>query len=235
MVGMHGVVDRMYRYDVDKEELTENRAPLRHGGPVPRRQERDAVRFGPQRPRALQHQHEAAGRNWRQLTDGACSGWPSRCGMRKSSRTSPLTVWRSKCCSSGPKPRWRTGIRSFWPHGGPQAAERKSFRGRCSSSCSSPTGYNIFAPNFRGSTGYGSEFVKMVEGDWGEGPRLDCLAGMDWLLRSGHLEPRQAVRRGRQLRRLHDAAAGGPASGLLPGARSNLRANNLFTFYRLRA
>ncbi len=42
-------------------------------------------------------------------------------------------------------------------------------------------GYTIFAPNFRGSTGYGSSFVKLVEQDWGEGPRLDCVAGIEWL------------------------------------------------------
>jgi dipeptidyl aminopeptidase/acylaminoacyl peptidase len=67
----------------------------------------------------------------------------------------------------------------FWPHGGPQSAERKSFRALFQ--CLLNRGYNIFAPNFRGSTGYGSSFTKLVEGDWGEGPRLDCVAGMDWL------------------------------------------------------
>ncbi|NBD27186.1 S9 family peptidase [Paenibacillus glycinis] len=75
------------------------------------------------------------------------------------------------------------GYTIFWPHGGPQAAEGKFFRAMFQFMLA--YGYNIFAPNFRGSTGYGSEFVKMVEGDWGEGPRLDCLAGMDWLFDQG--------------------------------------------------
>lgn len=67
----------------------------------------------------------------------------------------------------------------FWPHGGPQAAERKTYRSMFQAFLN--RGYTIFAPNFRGSTGYGATFVKLVEQDWGEGPRLDCVAGIEWL------------------------------------------------------
>ncbi|MEN2465513.1 S9 family peptidase [Ornithinibacillus sp. JPR2-1] len=67
----------------------------------------------------------------------------------------------------------------FWPHGGPQASERKMFRAMFQSALN--RGYTIFAPNFRGSTGYGSSFVKLVEQDWGHGARLDCVAGIEWL------------------------------------------------------
>lgn len=76
------------------------------------------------------------------------------------------------------------GYTVFWPHGGPQAAERKFYRSLFQ--CLAYEGYTVFAPNFRGSTGYGSSFVKLVEQDWGEGPRLDCMAGVDWLLEKGH-------------------------------------------------
>ncbi|WP_152402045.1 S9 family peptidase [Paenibacillus cellulositrophicus] len=75
------------------------------------------------------------------------------------------------------------GYTVFWPHGGPQAAERKQFRSMFQYIIAQ--GYNIFCPNFRGSTGYGSSFVKLVEQDWGEGPRKDCLAGMEWLFEQG--------------------------------------------------
>lgn len=75
------------------------------------------------------------------------------------------------------------GYTVFWPHGGPQASERKQFRSMFQYILAK--GYNIFCPNFRGSTGYGSSFVKLVEQDWGEGPRKDCLAGMDWLFEQG--------------------------------------------------
>lgn len=81
------------------------------------------------------------------------------------------------------KPEYDNGYTIFWPHGGPQAAERKQFRSMFQ--CFLNRGYTIFAPNFRGSTGYGSEFVKLVERDWGEGPRLDNVAGIEWLFENG--------------------------------------------------
>lgn len=74
----------------------------------------------------------------------------------------------------------------FWPHGGPQASERKFFR--ASFQFFLNQGYSIFAPNFRGSFGYGLKFMKMVEGDWGYGPRLDNVAGLDWLIDNGFAE-----------------------------------------------
>ncbi|WP_440898022.1 alpha/beta fold hydrolase [Amphibacillus sp. Q70] len=78
------------------------------------------------------------------------------------------------------KPENDNGYTIFWPHGGPQAAEKKMFRAMFQAFLN--YGYTIFAPNFRGSTGYGASFVKMVEQDWGEGPRLDNIAGLDWLI-----------------------------------------------------
>lgn len=68
----------------------------------------------------------------------------------------------------------------LWPHGGPQAAERLAFRSLFQFLVN--RGFNIFAPNFRGSTGYGLAFCKLVEGDWGDGPRLDNIAGLDWIV-----------------------------------------------------
>ena len=38
-------------------------------------------------------------------------------------------------------------------------------------------GYHIFAPNFRGSTGYGAEFVKLVERDWAKAQGWTVLPG----------------------------------------------------------
>ncbi|WJY26337.1 alpha/beta fold hydrolase [Sporosarcina trichiuri] len=85
------------------------------------------------------------------------------------------------------KPENDNGHTIFWPHGGPQAAERKNFRAMFQSFLN--RGYSVFAPNFRGSTGYGSEFVKLVEQDWGHGPRLDCVAGVEWLVANKITEP----------------------------------------------
>lgn len=71
----------------------------------------------------------------------------------------------------------------LWPHGGPQHAVRKAFNALFQYLASQ--GYRIFSPNFRGSTGYGESFMKMVNKDWGGGPRLDIIAGMDWLDKQG--------------------------------------------------
>ncbi|GAE35958.1 S9 family peptidase [Halalkalibacter akibai] len=81
------------------------------------------------------------------------------------------------------KPELSNGYTIFWPHGGPQWAERKQFRAMFQ--CFLNRGYTIFAPNFRGSTGYGASFTKVIEGDWGEGPRLDCVHGIEWLFAQG--------------------------------------------------
>lgn len=80
-------------------------------------------------------------------------------------------------------PEFANGYTVVWPHGGPQAAERKAFRPLFQFLCS--RGYNVWAPNFRGSSGYGTEFMKLVEGDWGHGPRLDMVASIDYLLDTG--------------------------------------------------
>jgi protease II len=73
-----------------------------------------------------------------------------------------------------------------WPHGGPQAAERKQFRALFQFLVN--RGYSIFAPNFRGSAGYGLKFMKMVEGDWGYGPRLDNIEGLEYLIKNGYAD-----------------------------------------------
>ena len=73
-----------------------------------------------------------------------------------------------------------------WPHGGPQSAERKMYWSLYQFLLH--RGYSIFAPNFRGSTGYGLEFMKMVEQDWGFGPRLDNVKGIEWLVSNGYVD-----------------------------------------------
>lgn len=74
----------------------------------------------------------------------------------------------------------------FWIHSGPHAAERMFYRSAFH--VLTAAGYTVFAPNFRGSTGYGSRFMRMAEGDWGGGPRLDNVAGVQWLLERGVAE-----------------------------------------------
>ncbi|GAK13405.1 LOW QUALITY PROTEIN: acylamino-acid-releasing enzyme [Geomicrobium sp. JCM 19039] len=68
----------------------------------------------------------------------------------------------------------------LWPHGGPQASERKSFRAMFQAM--TYAGFSIIAPNFRGSSNYGKRFMKLVEGDWGYGPRLDNVHCLDYMI-----------------------------------------------------
>lgn len=84
------------------------------------------------------------------------------------------------------KPDVDNGYLIHWPHGGPQASERKMFRALFQLLLN--RGYSIFAPNFRGSTGYGLSFMKMVEGDWGYGPRLDNVKAIDYMIEQGYAD-----------------------------------------------
>ncbi|MCY7990570.1 S9 family peptidase [Bacillus haynesii] len=79
-----------------------------------------------------------------------------------------------------PAPEEANGWTIIWPHGGPQDAETFMFYDIFQ--LAAKMGYQLFAPNFRGSANYGYSFFKMVEQDWGDGPRLDMTAGIDWLI-----------------------------------------------------
>ncbi|WP_128894986.1 S9 family peptidase [Longirhabdus pacifica] len=82
-----------------------------------------------------------------------------------------------------PKPEVDNGHVILWPHGGPQSCERKSFRAIFQ--FITYAGYTIFAPNFRGSSHYGLSFMRMVERNWGAEPRLDHIAGLEYLFKQG--------------------------------------------------
>ncbi|WP_409302970.1 S9 family peptidase [Peribacillus sp. SCS-155] len=82
-----------------------------------------------------------------------------------------------------PKEELDNGYTVLWPHGGPQWAERKSFKAVIQYLCTQ--GFRVFTPNFRGSTSYGESFMKLVNKDWGGGPRLDIITGMEWLDKQG--------------------------------------------------
>ncbi|GAA3716174.1 S9 family peptidase [Salinicoccus jeotgali] len=121
------------------------------------------------------------------------------------------------------------GYTIFWPHGGPQAAERKSYRAMFQMLLN--RGYNIFCPNFRGSTGYGASFVTYVEQDWGEGPRLDNIEAIKWLFDNGVSSPDTLF--------LVGGSYGGYMALLLHGRHPEyfkavvdiFGVSNLFTFY----
>lgn len=52
-------------------------------------------------------------------------------------------------------------------------------------------GYAVLQPNFRGSTGYGRDFVAKGFGQWGTGMATDLDDGVDWLVKQGLVDPKR--------------------------------------------
>lgn len=69
------------------------------------------------------------------------------------------------------------------PHGGPTGQSTNNWSALIQYLVS--VGYTIFAPNFRGSTGYGRDFQWMNRNDWGGGDLKDVVAAADWLEAEG--------------------------------------------------
>jgi pimeloyl-ACP methyl ester carboxylesterase len=78
----------------------------------------------------------------------------------------------------------------FYIHGGPQSQERPDF-----SWFSMPliqfltlNGFAVFVPNARGSSGYGLEYMKRVDHDWGGADRLDHVEAFRQLRQDERLD-----------------------------------------------
>lgn len=68
-------------------------------------------------------------------------------------------------------------------HGGPQSAWNDSWGYRWNPQLFANAGYIVFAPNPRGSTGYGQQFVNQITGDWGGKAYVDIMNGVAEVLR----------------------------------------------------
>ena len=68
-------------------------------------------------------------------------------------------------------------------HGGPQSAWNDSWSYRWNPQVFANAGYVVFAPNPRGSTGYGQQFVNEISGDWGGKVYTDIMNGVADVLR----------------------------------------------------
>ena len=74
-----------------------------------------------------------------------------------------------------------------WPaivmvHGGPQSAFADSWYTNWNAQTFAAAGYVVFIPNFRGSDGFGQEFVNEISLDWGGKAYEDIMLGLDWLV-----------------------------------------------------
>ena len=87
----------------------------------------------------------------------------------------------------------------FYIHGGPQSQERPDFTWFSMPLIQFFTlnGFAVFVPNVRGSSGYGIEYMKRVDRDWGGNDRLDHVAAFDHLRADPRLDMDRAGVMGR--------------------------------------
>jgi dipeptidyl aminopeptidase/acylaminoacyl peptidase len=75
------------------------------------------------------------------------------------------------------------------PHGGPFARDSYQFDPLVQLLAS--RGYAVLQPNFRGSTGFGREFVERGYGEWGRKMQDDLDDGVAWLAGQGMVDPKR--------------------------------------------
>jgi dipeptidyl aminopeptidase/acylaminoacyl peptidase len=72
------------------------------------------------------------------------------------------------------------------PHGGPTWQRANDWFPRVQYFASH--GFVVIAPNFRGSTGFGRDFMEVNRGDCGGGDLRDCVSSVDFLKKTGYVD-----------------------------------------------
>jgi dipeptidyl aminopeptidase/acylaminoacyl peptidase len=75
------------------------------------------------------------------------------------------------------------------PHGGPASCHTCGFNPKWQ--VFAGRGYAVFAPNFRGSSGYGQGFASANADDFGGGDFADVMAGVEMLVAQGIADPQR--------------------------------------------
>ena len=111
----------------------------------------------------------------RLLASGEDASFESHDGLRISAR---LYLPSHELGFAGPRPL------VYYVHGGPQSQERPNFAWFSMPLIQILTleGFGVFVPNARGSTGYGLDYSKRVDRDWGGLDRLDHVHAMTEVL-----------------------------------------------------
>ena len=73
------------------------------------------------------------------------------------------------------------------PHGGPEVRDYLSFD--FNAQLLAAYGYQVFQPNFRGSSGYGEDFAKAGYRQWGKAMQTDVEDGLNHLVEAGLVDP----------------------------------------------
>lgn len=82
-------------------------------------------------------------------------------------------------------------------HGGPQASDKFGFGGTQNYvPVLAAMGYAVLQPNYRGSTGYGDDFMRDMVGHYFKNAHLDVLAGVDYLIKAGIADPDHMIKMG---------------------------------------
>ena len=88
-------------------------------------------------------------------------------------------------------PRDHTHPAIVYVHGGPTSQTMNSFNRVVQYLANQ--GYIVIAPNYRGSIGYGKEFMDANRFDMGGGDLQDVLAAADWIQNTGYVDPKKLV------------------------------------------
>jgi pimeloyl-ACP methyl ester carboxylesterase len=110
------------------------------------------------------------------MAGGEDASFTSHDGLRVSAR---LYRPAAELGFQGPRPL------VYYIHGGPQSQERPDFAWFSMPLIQYLTmnGFSVFVPNARGSSGYGLDYMKRVDRDWGGQDRLDHVHAMTQVLR----------------------------------------------------
>ncbi len=120
----------------------------------------------------------------------------------------------------------------FYVHGGPQGQERPDFTWFSMPLIQFLTlnGFAVFVPNVRGSTGYGIDYTKQVDRDWGGEDRLDHVAAFEHLREDPRLDMDRAGVMGRSYGGYMTLTQVGRHPDLWSAACDMFGPYNLFTF-----
>src|SRR3954454_2942942 len=181
---------------------------------------------GPERPRELWHL-DTRTHAWHRVTDGpkvpdrplvvpTLERFPGRDGM-------PLTGWLYRA----PNP---TGAAALALHGGPEAQERPTFDPQHQALAAA--GITVFAPNIRGSSGFGREFVHADDLHGRYDAFSDVLACADHLVSLGLADEDQIAVSGRSYGGYLTLASLAFSPGVFAAGVDICGMSDLVTFYR---
>lgn len=83
-------------------------------------------------------------------------------------------------------------------HGGPASSDRYGFSRSFTryNAVLTGKGYVVLQPNYRGSTGYGDDFMRDMVGGYFKQSHLDVMTGVDYLIEQGIADPDRLIKMG---------------------------------------